>query len=133
MPGVKVVHPHQFEIEVASGAMTRLSAISGPLTGAEGLHMAVSTIPPGCASTPHHHTNCESAIYVVSGTGRMLIGESLEEALEFGPGDCIYVPPFAIHQPVNLSDTQPVTLVITRNASEEIVEEYTARGAIPAY
>ena len=101
MAEVKVVHPDQLELEAVSGAMKRWSGVSETLTKAEGLHMGMSTIPAGCASSPHHHTNCESAIYVIQGREKMLVGNQLDNELEFGPGDFIYVPPFAPHQPVN--------------------------------
>ena len=124
MPDVKIVHSHELEQDAVSGAMIRLGGVSAKLTGAEGIHMGISTIPPGCTSSPHHHTNCESAIYVVSGHGRMLTGDRLEHSQEFGPGDFIYVPPQAAHQPVNGSDTEPVIMVIARNSPVEIVEEH---------
>lgn len=126
---VKVVRKDQAEVEVSSGAMTRLAGVSQGLTGAEGIHLAVATIPPGCASGAHSHTNCESAIYVVQGRGKFLCGEDLRTELEFGPGDFIYVPPGAPHQPVNTSTAEPVVLVVARNAPVEIVEEYTPRQA----
>lgn len=86
--------------------------------------MAIATIPPGCASSPHYHVNCESAIYVVKGKGRFLTGQKLEKALEIGPGDFIYVPPDSVHQPVNDSLSEPMELIVARNAPVEIVVEY---------
>ena len=128
MAEVKVVHPDQLELEAVSGAMKRWSGVSETLTKAEGLHMGMSTIPAGCASSPHHHTNCESAIYVIQGRGKMLVGNQLDNELEFGPGDFIYVPPFAPHQPVNGSDSEQVVFIIARNSPVELVEEYRYPG-----
>ena len=71
---------------MASGAMTRLAGVSQGLVGAQGIHLAVATIPPGCSVSPHRHTNCESAIYVTRGRGRFLVGDKLQTALEFWPG-----------------------------------------------
>ena len=65
MKDIRIIHPSETEIDVASGAMTRIAGVSKNLTGAEGIHLAVATIPVGCGSDPHIHTNCESAIYVV--------------------------------------------------------------------
>jgi uncharacterized RmlC-like cupin family protein len=121
---IQVVKPHQREVEVASGAMTRLAGVSRGLTGAEGIHLAVAVVPPGCSSTPHRNTNCESAIYITRGRGRFLVGDRLEKALEFQAGDFIYVPPGAVHQPVNDGD-EPVEMVVARNAPVELVEDYT--------
>ncbi|MCI0437815.1 MAG: cupin domain-containing protein [Chloroflexi bacterium] len=120
----KVIHPGEYEVEVSSGTMTRLAGVSKTLVGTEGIHLAVATIPPGCASSPHYHVNCESAIYVVKGKGRFLTGKRLENALPIGPGDFIYVPPDAVHQPVNDSLTEPMELIVARNAPVEIVVEY---------
>ena len=95
----KVVRSGELEVEVASGAMTRLAGVSQALVGAEGIHLAVATIPPGCASSPHYHVNCESAIYVLKGKGRFFTGKRLENSLAIAPGDFIYVPPNSVHQP----------------------------------
>ena len=124
---VKVIHPDQLEVDVASGAMTRLGDVSQNLCGAQAIHLAIATIPPGCGSSPHRHTNCESAIYVLKGQGRFLVGEGLEEVLPIGPGDFIYVPQDAVHAPVNDS-TEPMELIVARNAPTEIVVEYDPKG-----
>ena len=124
MAEVRVIHPDQLEVEVSSGAMTRLAGVSKGLVGAEGIHLAVATIPPGRSSSPHYHTNCESAIYVAKGHGKILVGERLEKALEVGPGDFIYIPPDALHQPVNESSSEPLEIIVARNTPAEIVVEY---------
>ena len=124
MAEVRVIHPDQLEVEVSSGAMTRLAGVSKGLVGAEGIHLAVATIPPGCQSSPHYHTNCESAIYVTKGRGKILVGDNLERALEVGPGDFIYIPPDAPHQPVNESASEPLEIIVARNSPVEIVVEY---------
>lgn len=123
----RVIHPSEREVEIASGSMTRVAGVSQGLVGTKGIHLAIATIPPGCASSPHYHVNCESAIYVVKGRGRFLTGENLEKSLPIGPGDFIYVPPNAIHQPVNDSLTEPMELIVARNTPVEIVAEYTPR------
>ena len=123
------MRPEEREVEIASGGMTRVAGVSESLGGAKGIHLAVSTIPPGRASTPHHHVNCESAIYVVSGRGRFVTGKSMERSDEIGPGDFIYVPPGAVHQPVNDSASETMELIVARNAPVEIVVEYEAAAA----
>ena len=130
---ILVVHPDRLEVDAVSGAMVRLGGVSRNLTGAQGIHMGLSTTPPECSSTPHHHTNCESAIYVVSGYGKMLMGEGLGQSQDFGPGDFIYVLAYGLHQPVNTSATEPVVLVIARNSPVEVVEEYSGPVAQPPH
>ena len=120
MSEIKVVHPDGLEIEIQSGAMTRLAGVSEALTGSTGIHLAVATIPPHCASSPHYHVNCESAIYVIKGQGRFVIGDNLETELPIGPGDFIYVPSEAVHQPVNDSPDD-MEIIVARNTPVEIV------------
>ena len=119
----RVIHPDELEVELSSGSMTRLAGVSQSLVGSTGIHLAIATIPPGCASSPHWHVNCESAIYVLKGHGRFITGKDLATSLPIGPGDFIYVPPDAIHQPVNDSLSEPMQLIVARNAPVEIVVE----------
>ena len=125
---VRVIKTRQLEVEVSSGAMTRLAGVSKTLTGSEGIHLAIATVPPGRCSTTHYHTNCESAIYVASGHGLFLTGDNLEHEFEIGPGDFIYVPPHASHQPVNTSKTEPLVLIVARNSPVELVVELAGLG-----
>ena len=124
MAECKVIHANELEVEIKSGVMTRLAGVSEALSNAEGIHLAIATIPPGCASTPHYHVNCESAIYVVKGKGRFLTGQKLEKSLDITAGDFIYVPPDSVHQPVNDSLSEPMELIVASNAPIEIVVEY---------
>ena len=122
MAECKVVHPGSLEVEIQSGAMTRLAGVSEALTGSTGIHLAIATIPPHCASSPHYHVNCESAIYVVKGHGRFIVGDKLDNPLPIAPGDFIFVPAEAVHQPVNDSD-EVMEIIVARNTPVEIVAE----------
>jgi uncharacterized RmlC-like cupin family protein len=124
MTKIRIIRPEQQEEEISSGTMKRMAGVSQGLVGAKSIHLSVATIPPGCQSSAHWHTNCESAIYITRGQGRFLVGNHLEEKLAFGSGDFIYVPPGAVHQPVNDSLTEPVEMVVARNTPVELVEEY---------
>ncbi|MXY21402.1 MAG: cupin domain-containing protein [Dehalococcoidia bacterium] len=128
----QVVHPDGLEVEINSGSMTRLAGVSQALGGAEGIHLAIATIPPGCASSPHYHVNCESAIYVSRGKGRFLTGINLEKSLDIAAGDFIYVPPDSVHQPVNDSLSETMELIVARNAPVEIVVEFDPETGKPA-
>ena len=127
----QVVHPDGLEVEINSGSMTRLAGVSQALGGAEGIHMAIATIPPGCESSPHYHVNCESAIYVSRGQGRFLTGVHLEKSLDIAAGDFIYVPPDSVHQPVNDSLSETMELIVARNAPVEIVVEFDPETGQP--
>ena len=122
MAECRLIKSGELEVEISSGNMTRLAGVSQSLVGSTGIHLAIATVPPGCSSSPHYHVNCESAIYVISGKGRFLIGENLEEALSMEPGDFLYVPAEAVHQPVN-DGALPMELIVARNTPEEIVVE----------
>lgn len=123
-----IIHSDQLEVEVSSGAMTRLAGVSESLTGSTGIHLAVATVPPGRCSTTHYHTNCESAIYVMRGKGIFLSGPDLEQEDVIGPGDFIYVPPDSNHQPVNTSETEDLVLIVARNTPVELVVELPGLG-----
>ena len=133
MADIRIVHPDQRETEIASAGMTRIAGVSESLTGATGIHLAVATIPPACSSSAHVHLNCESALYIIKGHGKFMVGEKLDHAIAFGPGDYLFVPPGAPHQPVNDGD-ETIEMVVARNAPVEIVEEYPrwARRTAPS-
>jgi len=128
MAECRLIKSDNLEVEISSGSMTRLAGVSQGLVGSNGIHLAIATIPPGCSSSPHYHVNCESAIYVSKGTGRFMVGENLETSLEIGPGDFLYVPAEAVHQPVN-DGTEPLELIVARNTAREIVVEVEADKA----
>ena len=125
---IVITHPDNLEVEISSGPMTRLAGVSELLTGSTGIHLAIATVPPGRCSTAHYHTNCESAIYVVSGRGMFLSGSELEKEQTITEGDFIFVPPDANHQPVNTSDTDDLVLIVARNAPVELVVELECLG-----
>ncbi|MCH8116009.1 MAG: cupin domain-containing protein [Chloroflexi bacterium] len=125
---IVITSADSLEVEINSGPMTRLAGVSELLTGSTGIHMAVATVPPGRCSTAHYHTNCESAIYIVSGNGLFLSGRELETEQAISAGDFIFVPPDANHQPVNTSDTDDLVLIVARNAPVELVVELENLG-----
>lgn len=125
-----MLRPHDLEAAVASGGMARQAAVSATTVGSDGIYMGLSRVPVGLRSSPHVHTNCESALYVATGTGRFLTGAHLETSLDVGAGDFIYVPPDAPHVVINDGENELV-LIIARNTQEEVVAEYDAEaGAV---
>jgi uncharacterized RmlC-like cupin family protein len=59
---------------------------------------------------------------VIKGKGRFVIGDNLETELAIGPGDFIYVPAEAVHQPINDS-AEDMEIIVARNTPVEIVVE----------
>ena len=107
--------------------MLRLAGVSAKLSDASNIHMAIATIPKDKCSTTHFHTNCESAIYVLSGKGLFLHGDNLEIEAEISEGDFIFVPEGALHQPINTGNND-LKLIVARNTPVEIVEEAAELG-----
>jgi uncharacterized RmlC-like cupin family protein len=120
--GVRIVHGDQLDPNTPqTPGMQRAAAINYATAGASKLWAGSVTIHPNAKTGAHHHGSLESVIYVVSGHARMRWGERLEFTAEAGPGDFIFVPPFAPHQESNASPDQPLVCVLARSDQEPIV------------
>jgi uncharacterized RmlC-like cupin family protein len=95
------------------------SEISQTTAGARNLYMAVFRVPAGAQSRPHYHENCESAVYMLSGSLRVKWGDHLEHEVTLEPKDLVYVPPRETHVLENLSSTDPAEYVVARNSPFE--------------
>ena len=123
LTGVRVVHGDELD------ANTRADAGHEPRGGdqrrpgrrreAVGRDGADPSGRPGQAR--HHHGDLESVIYVLTGRARMRWGERLEFTAEAGPGDFIYVAPWAPHQEINASPDEPLSCVVVRSGQEPVV------------
>lgn len=107
--------------DVASGAMVREAAISRGVVGAERIWVGYVELPPGLSSAPHHHGDCESAIYIVSGEARFRTGERYETIQLAKPGEFVWVPPHLPHIEENVSESEPVRMVVSRSTQETLV------------
>src|ERR1700740_2730572 len=94
---LRIVRAADRQPDVASGAMVREAAISRGAVGAERIWVGYVELPAGMASGPHHHGDCESAIYVISGEARFRTGSSYEVAEIARSGDFVWVPPRLPH------------------------------------
>ncbi|MCX6045987.1 MAG: cupin domain-containing protein [Chloroflexi bacterium] len=120
--GVRVVRSDQLDLNTAqTPGMTRAAAITQATAGANKLWAGTVTIHPNAKTGAHHHGALESVIYVVNGRARMRWGDQLEFVAEAGPGDFIYIAPFAPHQEINALPDQPLFCVIVRSDQEPIV------------
>ena len=118
MSGIKVIRPHErYKGAVQTTNMAREAGVAPETTGATSIWSGFVTTPPGTSSGVHHHGDCETAIYVISGRARFRFGEKLEHAVEVGPGDFLFVPPNEVHQEENLSQTEPCELIVSRGCS----------------
>ncbi len=114
---MKVVKP-ETDREVPRGVVGG-AEVSNTTTGASGIYMGVFRVPPGARSRPHYHAECESAVYMLSGSLRVRWGDRLESEVVLEPQDLVYVPPRETHVLENLSDAEPAEYVVSRNAATE--------------
>ena len=114
---MKVIKPGG-DREVPRGVLGG-AEISRATAGAENIYMGVFRVPAGRRSRPHFHAHCESAVYMLSGRLEVRWGDKLEEQVEIGPGDMVYVPPRETHILQNLSDAEPAEYVVARDSPTE--------------
>lgn len=120
--GVRIVRSTELDPNTPqTPGMTRAAAIEHARAGAERIWAGKVVIHPGARTGAHHHGALESIIYVVRGRARMRWGDRLEYAAEAGPGDFIYVPPFAPHQEINASGDESLECVVVRNDKDPVV------------
>jgi uncharacterized RmlC-like cupin family protein len=102
--------------------MERSIAVSAETVGAVGLYSSVVTTAPGGKTRIHHHGECETSIFIVSGRARYTWGPTgLEQAMDAGPNDFIYIPAGEVHVEENASATEPLVVVLTRNCPGSVV------------
>lgn len=121
MSELRVIRPGDRAPATDSGTMRREAAISGDQVGAQGIWVGYVHLGPGMVSALHHHGESESAIYIISGRARFAAGERLAETAEAGPGDFVWVPPHLPHMEMNVSESEPVEMVVVRSTQEAIV------------
>ena len=103
---MKLVKPSGEERDVPRGVVGG-AEISQATTGAHNLYMGIFRVPAGARGRPHYHDNCESALYMLSGSIEIRFGDQLEESLIVEAGDMLYVPPRETHTVTNTSDSEP--------------------------
>jgi uncharacterized RmlC-like cupin family protein len=120
--GVRVVRAAERSAATAQTTNMRREAAIEPLPDAPGpqLWMGLVTTPAGGVSGWHHHGECTSGIYVVSGRARFRWGPGGHASAEVGPGDFLEVAPGAVHQEEALGD-EPLVLVVARGAAGTLV------------
>ena len=102
--------------------MERSIAISADTVGSVGLYSSVVTTAPGARTRIHHHGECETSIWIVSGRARYTFGPTgVEETMEAGTGDFVYIAAGEIHVEENASATEALVVVITRNCPGSVV------------
>lgn len=103
-----------------TAGMERLAAIDDS-TGVGRIWMGRAIGPPGMNSGPHHHGDAESAVYVISGHGRVCFGEDYGDYLDAGPGDFVFIPARLPHIEMNLSDDEAFVVIVARSPDNIVV------------
>jgi uncharacterized RmlC-like cupin family protein len=102
--------------------MERSIAISRPTVGSQGLYSSIVSTAPGDKTRVHHHGDCETSIYIVSGRARYTWGPTgLEHEMAASAGDFVYIPAGEVHVEENASTTEPLVVVLTRNCPDSHV------------
>jgi uncharacterized RmlC-like cupin family protein len=115
MSELRVIGPQDRQPELASGAMLRQSGIAQGTVGAEKIWLGYVELAPGCTSAVHHHGEAESGIFIISGNARFYTGDGLDQRREAQAGDFVWVPPHVVHVEMNVSNTEPVRMVVARS------------------
>ena len=113
---------------MAAGAFHRSVGASADVTGAERLWSAEVEMLPGAVSKPHHHSDCETSIYIIQGSARFYAGDSLEQLLDAGPGDFVWVPSNEVNVEQNTSADQSLHMIVTRSPNDVTVEVAAPAG-----
>jgi uncharacterized RmlC-like cupin family protein len=127
--GLRVVRPADRRPDVASGAMRREAAISREVVGAERIWVGYVELPPGMSSSPHHHGDCESAIYVIAGQATFRTGPGYATVETAGPGDVVWVPPHVPHIEENHDPGEAVRMIVVRSTQDTLVVNLEEAGS----
>ena len=114
--------PDRRPLELAARAramrgVSRMSAITHELVGAETMWVGITILEPGTTTEPHHHGDHETGVYVLAGRIRLRWGARLESEAELEAGDLAFVPPNLPHREVNPSPDEPAVWLVMWNAS----------------
>jgi mannose-6-phosphate isomerase-like protein (cupin superfamily) len=70
--------------------------------------LAEEVLPVGASVPRHHHLETEEIYYILSGTGRMTVGD---DAREVAAGDAVFIPRAQTHALENTGQ-EPITLLL---------------------
>jgi mannose-6-phosphate isomerase-like protein (cupin superfamily) len=107
IPAVEPVRLEQREsfITADGSAIRELAGV--PSGNAANQSLAEATVPPGGETAEHYHRVSEEIYFFLSGAGTMRLGD--DEAAVRG-GDCVVIPPGAVHKLRN-PGTEPLVLL----------------------
>jgi uncharacterized RmlC-like cupin family protein len=109
--------------------MERIIAVSADTVGSERLYSSIVTTAPSGRTEIHHHGECETSIYILSGRARFYSGDGLRDIVDAEQGDFLYVPAFEVHVEENSSASEPLVVLLSRNCSGSVV--HYVDGTLP--
>ena len=117
------IQPGEFVVGAGQNAdMERAIGVSAPVAGSTNLYSSIVTTAPGGKTRIHHHGDCETSIYIVSGGARYTWGPTgLEHEMSAEAGDFVYIPAGEIHVEENASASEPLVVVLIRNCPDSHV------------
>ena len=98
--------------------LTYLRGLTGETVGSRSICMTSLILPDGARAKTHHHDGVETAVYVVSGRCEMYWGDALEEHMDAGAGDYIYIPAGMPHLVLNRSGAA-ASAVVAHTAADD--------------
>ena len=101
--------------------MERVIAVSRDTVGSGRLYSSIVTTAPLGRTEIHHHGECETSIYILSGRARFYSGDGLRDIVDAEQGDFVYVPAFEVHVEENSSDSEALVVLLSRNCSGSVV------------
>ena len=115
----KIITVRSQAVHISKQQLPNFEGISAQTAGTKHLCMHLVVIPPGGKAIAHYHNGYETAIYIVKGRAETRYGLNLEFSSINESGDFLFIPPNLPHQPINLSDSEEVIAVVSRNDSNE--------------
>ncbi len=99
----------------------RIDGVSKANTPVKSLWFGKVFTGPGEVSDPHHHGNAETGGYVFKGNAFIRFGERYEQIVYLEEGDFLYVAPGVPHIEGNLSHTEELIWMTTRNPDNVVI------------
>jgi uncharacterized RmlC-like cupin family protein len=113
---VKLVRSGELGPAAATSGMHRRQAFA-----TDGMWAGTVETEPGMVSGWHHHGQYETTIHVITGGMRLEFGAGGADAVGAGPGDFVYVPPYAVHREGNPTDAPARALIVRAGHGPPVV------------
>ena len=105
---------------IQTPGMVRQPAVNPGKGDTTRIWMGKVTAAPMEKGPPHTHLEAETAAYVLQGRVRVWFGDNLEEWIEAGPGDFLFVPSHTPHIEENPYEEEMVAILC--RAPDNIVQ-----------